>query len=208
MFSMFEIRWSCGDEEMDVLFLKCINCKREKCLDSKTNFTWVYDEIVTKSFSNKMLHHVGMSWIISSNHEMEYKMDEHNHQDWLNKVPWYNTSICSKLHGSRFEDFIPQEIIKRYNLKYYLVAHDRLQLDYKDYESSIGDREIPDDATIKTLEGLGVTINFLDIWLKMLCEYINAMKVMFRQIPLTIKIELTHEKNPKTYDSYWWWMVH
>ena len=30
-----------------------------------------------------------------------------------------------------------------------LVAHDRLQLDYKDDESSIGDRAIPDNATIK-----------------------------------------------------------
>ena len=80
-----------------------------------------------------------------------------------------------------------------------LVAHDRLQLDYKYDQSSIGDRAIPDDATIKTLEELGATINFIDIWLKLLrenfdarCEaYINAMKVMFRQIPQTIKIALT-----------------
>ena len=47
-----------------------------------------------------------------------------------------------------------------------LVAHDRLQLDYKDDESSIGDREITNDATIKTLEALGATFNFIDIWLK------------------------------------------
>ena len=52
----------------------------------------------------------------------------------------------------------------------YLVAHDRLQLDYKYYEISIGDREIPDDATIKPLEVLGATINFIDIWLKLLRE--------------------------------------
>ena len=66
----------------------------------------------------------------------------------------------------------------------YLVVYDRLQLDYKDYESSIGYREIPYDATIKTLEILGANINFIDIWLKLLSEnldarcdaYINAMK--------------------------------
>ena len=29
-----------------------------------------------------------------------------NNPDWLNKVPWYNTTICSKLHGTVFEDFI------------------------------------------------------------------------------------------------------
>ena len=74
-----------------------------------------------------------------------------------------------------------------------------MQLYYKDDESSIGDRAIPDDATIKTLEELGATINFIDIWLKLLranfearCEaYINAMKLVFRKIPQTIKMALT-----------------
>ena len=79
-------------------------------------------------------------------------MNKNNHQYWLNKGPWYNTSICSKLHGSRFEDFITQTRTDRYNIMCYLVAHDILKLYYKDDERSIGDREIPDDATIKTLE--------------------------------------------------------
>ena len=39
--------------------------------------------------------------------------------------------------------------------------------DYKDDESSIGDRSIPDDATPKPLEALGSTINFIDIWLQL-----------------------------------------
>ena len=46
-----------------------------------------------------------------------------------------------------------------------LVAHDRLQNDYKDDESSIGDRAIPNDATVKALKSLGATFNFIDIWL-------------------------------------------
>ena len=33
----------------------------------------------------------------------------------------------------------------------YLVTHDRLELYYKDDEISIGDREIPDNETTKTL---------------------------------------------------------
>ena len=81
-------------------------------------------------------------------------MNETNHQDWLNKVPWYNTSICSKLHGSRFEYFITQARTDQYNLMCYLVAHDRLQLDYIDNEISIGDREIPNDATIKNIRSI------------------------------------------------------
>ena len=94
---------------------------------------------------------------------MEYELNETNHQDWLNKGPWYNTSICYKLHGSRSEDFVTQAITDRYNLMCSLVAHDRLQLDYKDDEISIGDRSIPNDTTIKTLESLCATINFIDI---------------------------------------------
>ena len=152
IFAMFQIRLICGDKELEVLSLKCINCKRETGFDSNTNFTWVYDEIVTKFVLNSMLHNVGMSWIISSNLEMEYEMNKTNHQDWLNKETWYNTSICLKLHGSRFEGFIAQARTDRYNIICYLVSHDILQLYYKNDESIIGDRAISDDATIKTLE--------------------------------------------------------
>ena len=94
-------------------------------------------------------------------------MDKNNHQNWLNKVHWYNTSICYKLRGSRFEDFITQAITDRYNLTCSLFAHDKLQPDYKYDESSIGDRSIPDNATTKSLEALGATIDFVDIWLKL-----------------------------------------
>ena len=184
---------------MDVLSTKGINCKRETGLNSETNFTWVYDEIVTKCVLNEMLHHVGMSWIIRSNQEMEYELNETNHQDWLNKGTWYNKSICSRLHGSGFEDFITQERTDRYNIMCSLFDNDRLQLDYKDYERSMGDRAIPNDATIKTLEPLCATINFIYIWLKLLhenvdarCEvYINSLKPMLIQIPQTVKIALT-----------------
>ena len=55
------------------------------------------------------------------------------------------------MHGSRFEDFITQARTDRYNLMCSLVAHDKLQLDYEDDESSIGDRPIPDNATTKSL---------------------------------------------------------
>ena len=64
---MFEIHLGFGDEDLDTLSTKCINCKRETGLNSETSFTWVYDEIVTKFVLNEMLHHVGMLWIISSN---------------------------------------------------------------------------------------------------------------------------------------------
>ena len=125
-----------------------------------------------------------MSWIIILSKEMKYDTDVNNHQDWLNKGPWYNTPIYLKLHGSRVEYFITNARTDRYNLMCYLVDNDKLQSDYKDYESSIGDMSIPDNATTKSLEAVGATINFNDIWLTLFCEnyearcaaYINAMK--------------------------------
>ena len=96
---------------------------------------------------NLILYHVGMSWIISSNEEMKYEMDENNHQEWLNKGTWYNTAICLRLHGSLFEDFITHARYERYNLMCSLFAHEKLQPYYEDDEISIGDRSIPKTAT-------------------------------------------------------------
>ena len=73
-----------------------------------------------------------MSWIICSNYEIKYETDKINHKYWLNKGPWYNTAICSRFHGSLFEDFITYTRTNRYNLMCYLVAHDKKQPAYED----------------------------------------------------------------------------
>ena len=39
MFAMFYIRLIYGDKESDVVYIKCINCKRGTGLNSETNFT-------------------------------------------------------------------------------------------------------------------------------------------------------------------------
>ena len=57
---------------------------------------------------------------------MKYEMDENNHQDWLNKGPWYNIDICSGLHVSMFGYFITHARTDRYNIMCYLVAHDKV----------------------------------------------------------------------------------
>ena len=75
-------------------------------------------------------------------------MDKNNHQDQLNKGPWYNTPIRLKLHGSTFEDFITQAVRDIYNLVFSLVAHDKM---HEDDESRLGDSSIPNDATPKAL---------------------------------------------------------
>ena len=96
-----------------------------------------------------------------------------------------------------------------------LFAHDRLQPEYEDDISSIGDRAIPNDATIKTLELLNATFNFIDIWLKFLRDNYctrsescgNAMEEMFKKIPQNVERALTSKEKPETDDIYWWWMV-
>ena len=56
----------------------CINCEKETGLYLVTS---TLEEMITKFVLNEILHHVGMSWIICSNDEMEYEMDKSNHQD-------------------------------------------------------------------------------------------------------------------------------
>ena len=45
----------------------------------------------------------------------------------------------------------------------FLVARDRMQDNKQDDESSIDDRKIPKNATVKGLNSLGATFNFIDI---------------------------------------------
>ena len=87
--------------------------------------------MITKFVLNEILHHVGMSWIIISNNEMKYEIYKSNHQNWLNKGPWYNTDICLKFHGALFEDFITHERTYRYNLLCYIVKCDKKQPAYE-----------------------------------------------------------------------------
>ena len=90
--------------------------------------------------------------------------------DWFDTGRWHNKNICSKLYGTTFEGFITQSRTDRYNIMCYLVAHDRMQDNKQDDESSLGDRKILKDATVKALNSLGATFNFIDIWIHNFCE--------------------------------------
>ena len=147
---------------------------------------------------------------------MKYETDKNNHQDWLNKGPWYNIDICSRLHGIIFEYFVTHARTDRYNLTCSLVAHDKKLPAYEDYEIIIGYRLIPKHVITEALVSLVATLIFIDIWIKLLEDnydarrvaYITATKEMFKQIPLTMIKAFTPKKSPETYDIYWWWMVY
>ena len=146
---------------------------------------------------NVMLHHVGMSWIISSKEEMDYdNFTNSKNLGWFDTGPWHKKNICSKLYGTTFEGFIKQDRTDRYNIMCSLVAHDRMQDNKQDDESSIGDREILKYATVKAL---GATFNFIYIWLHNFRHnyfarsesYTIAMVKMFKTIPQNVGKPLT-----------------
>ena len=87
-----------------------------------------------------------------------------------------------------------------------LVAHDWLLDNEQDDESSLGDRVIPKDATVKALNSLGANFNLIDIWLqnfrrnyfKRSVSYTAAMVEMFKTMPQNVEKPLTTgEKNQK-----------
>ena len=165
---------------------------------------------------NAMLHHVGMSWIFCSKKEMDYdNYTNSKNVSWFDTGPWHNKNICSKLYGTTFEGFNTQARTDRYNIMCSLVAHDRMKDNKQDDESSIGDRVIANDATVKALKSLGSTFNFIDIWLHNFCgnyfdqseSYRIAMVEMFKKIPQNVEKPLTTREKSKIDYRYWGWMV-
>ena len=78
---------------------------------------------------------------------MKYDIKENNNPDWLNKVPQYNIAICSKLHGTVFDDFIRNDRTYRCNIVCSITSHDKIQPKYVDDASSFGSRAITNNAT-------------------------------------------------------------
>ena len=72
---------------------------------------------------------MGLSWILYSNKPINYEIKEMDTY-WLNEFPWYNTTICYKLHVTVLEDFIRNTRTYRYNLMCSITAHDRQQHTY------------------------------------------------------------------------------
>ena len=150
---------------------------------------------------NTVLHHVVLSWIISSIKQMKYDIKENHLTDWLNKVPWYNTSICYKWHGAVFDDFIINDKTDRCNIMCSITANDKVQPTYFDDASSVVSRAISKNATTSALESLGATLNFINCWLKLFHNnyevrskmYHEAMKKLFKQIPTKKSKPLSHD---------------
>ena len=107
--------------------------------------------MITKLMLNTVFHHVGLSWIISSSNKIKYGTKENYHTDRLNKGPRYNTAICSKWHGTVFDDFIRNDRTYRCNIMCSIPAHDKQQTACVDDAGNGGGRAIHNNSTPSAL---------------------------------------------------------
>ena len=120
-------------------------------------------------------------------------MEKHN-PDQITGGPWYNTSICKKLHGTVFEEYIRNSRTDRYNLMCFIDAHEKHQPSYVDDISSGGGNELQQNSTTDALVSLSATINFIDCCLKILEQnilersniYFETMECMFQKTPIKL----------------------
>ena len=87
---------------MKIKAISCSNCGKETEF-SLDNMNTNYKDIVTVFVLNKLLNHVVMSWIIEAHEKLRYYMEKHI-PDWTTGGPWYNTSICKRIHVIVFKD--------------------------------------------------------------------------------------------------------
>ena len=75
--------------------------------------------------------------------------------------PWYNTSICKKLHVRLFEGFIINSRTARYNIMCSIDAHEKDHTLSCDCGSSGYGFPLPSNSTTESLVLLGSTIYFI-----------------------------------------------
>ena len=80
----------------------------------------------------------------------------------MNKVPCYNTTICTKLDGQSFEDYLKTERNDRYELMCSVDAFDKQYVSITYDTIIVGGRPIPIASSKEALLSLGHTINFIE----------------------------------------------
>ena len=147
---MFQILFGYHKENVNEKFLKtvairCSNCGKSTGISMK-NMNSNYNYIITQFFLNIMLHHVGMSWKIGTNQQLKYYIDKHN-PVWITSVPQYNTSICKKVHGALFENYIRNSRTYRYKLMCSIDAYEKQQSSSVDDVNIGGGNTFPSNST-------------------------------------------------------------
>ena len=50
-----------------------------------------------------VVQHIGILWILEDNKHLKFEMDVQVSQ-WMEKGPWYNTTIFTRLNGQSLEE--------------------------------------------------------------------------------------------------------
>ena len=88
---MFKIKcwWSPREDEIKhtgvKIAIRYSNCGKGIIIDVDTMNT-THQDIITTFSLNKLLHHVGILWIIETNEQLQYDVDKNN-SDWMIGVP-------------------------------------------------------------------------------------------------------------------------
>ena len=115
--------------------------------------------------------------------------------------PWYNKSICKKLHGKVFKGFIRNARTDRYNIMCSIYIYEKYHQSSIDDGSSGGGFPLLTNSTTEALDSLGATIYFMGCWIKDLehnfiegCNfYSHHMDLLFQKIP----VKLPNKPSPR-----------
>ena len=108
-----------------------------------------------------VLQHVGLSWIIQSNQKLNYDPQRHCNS-WMINFPWYNTMICSRLHGLLYEYYVTTAIRERYSIMRSIEDHNKEKPTINYDTSSGGDIPLTYNSTKYLLFSFGLILNCID----------------------------------------------
>ena len=106
---------------------KSIVCQLKNQTIEKFNTTFV---------TNMVFQHVGLSWIIKSNQKLNFYF-QMNCPIWVINSSWYNTIICSQLHGLLLGYYFITAKRDRYNAMCSIKDH-KIKNKYENDEASTG----------------------------------------------------------------------
>ena len=110
-----------------------------------------------------VFQHVGLLCIIKKNKQYNFEMDLEDTQ-WMYKVPWNNTTICTKLNCQNFKDYFKTGFKYRCDFMYSVDAYYKEHVTIPDYSSSGGVIPMPSMSSKQSLLSFGHTINFIGNW--------------------------------------------
>ena len=125
--------------------IRCSNFGKETMI-YVDHLNTTYQDIITTFVLNKMLHHIGILWIVETHEQLQYNLDKNNYE-WMTGGTWYNTSICKKLYGNVLEGFIINAKTDRYNIMCSIDAHRKYQQSSCNDDSSSGGCPLPSNST-------------------------------------------------------------